>query len=91
MLDDPGFVRQIVEMVHQEMLAAQMTEHLGVAPYERNATRTGQRNGYKPEVLRARVGTLNLLVLQDRQGTFSARLFSRYQRSSSYCAASNPN
>jgi putative transposase len=31
-------------------------------------------------VLRTRVGTLNLLVPQDREGTFSSRLFSRYQR-----------
>jgi putative transposase len=30
--------------------------------------------------LRTRVGTLNLLVPQDREGTFSTRLFSRYQR-----------
>jgi transposase-like protein len=26
------------------------------------------------------VGTLNLLVPQDREGTFSTRLFARYQR-----------
>jgi hypothetical protein len=30
--------------------------------------------------LRTRVGTLNLLVPQDSEGTFSTRLFSRYQR-----------
>jgi putative transposase len=30
--------------------------------------------------LRTRVGTLNLSVPQDREGTFSTRLFSRYQR-----------
>jgi putative transposase len=30
--------------------------------------------------LRTRVGTLNLAVPQDREGTFSTRLFSRYQR-----------
>jgi transposase-like protein len=30
--------------------------------------------------LRTRVGTLNLLVPQDREGNFSTRLFSRYQR-----------
>jgi putative transposase len=30
--------------------------------------------------LRTRVGTLNLLVPQDREGTFSTRLFARYQR-----------
>lgn len=80
LLDDPGFLHQIVERVLQEMLEAEMTHHIGAAPYERSATRTGHRNGYKPRTLRTRVGTLNLLVPQDREGTFSTRLFSRYQR-----------
>ena len=57
-----------------------MTEHLGADRYERNATRSGQRNGHKPRTLRTRVGTLNLAVPQDREGTFSTRLFARYQR-----------
>jgi transposase-like protein len=81
LLDDPGFLREIVERVLQEMLEAEMTHHIGAAPYERSAARTGHRNGYKPRTLRTRVGTLNLLVPQDREGTFSTRLFSRYQRS----------
>src|SRR5680860_1396468 len=80
LLDDPGFLKEIVERVVQELLEAEMTEHIGAAPYERNATRTGQRNGHKPRTLRTRVGTLNLLVPQDREGTFSTRLFARYQR-----------
>ncbi len=80
LLDDPGFLRQIVERVVQQILEAEMTEHIGAAPYERSATRTGRRNGYKPRALRTRVGTLNLLVPQDREGTFSTRLFARYQR-----------
>ncbi len=80
LLDDPGFLHEIVERVVQELLEAQMTEHIGAAPYERGAGRTGHRNGYKPRALRSRVGTLNLLVPQDREGTFSTRLFARYQR-----------
>jgi putative transposase len=88
LLEDPNFLREIVERVLQEMLEAEMTEHIGAAPYERSATRTGYRNGYrtgyrngyKPRTLRTRVGTLNLLVPQDREGNFSTRLFSRYQR-----------
>ncbi len=80
LLDDPSFLGQIVERVLQEMLEAQMTEHIGAAPYERSAARAGHRNGYKPRALRTRVGTLNLLVPQDREGTFSTQLFSRYQR-----------
>jgi putative transposase len=81
LLDDPGFLREIFERVLQEMLEAEMTHHIGAAPYERSAARTGHRNGYKPRTLRTRVGTLNLLGPQDREGTFSTRLFSRYQRS----------
>jgi putative transposase len=51
---------------------------VGAAPYERTDARKGHRNGHKPRTLRTRVGTLNLLVPQDREGTFSTRLFSRY-------------
>ncbi len=80
LLDDPGFLKQIVERVLQELLEAEMTEHLGAAPYERAENRKGHRNGYKTRMLRTRVGTLNLLVPQDREGTFSTRLFARSQR-----------
>src|ERR687897_1675782 len=80
LLDDPGFLKKIVERVLQELLEAEMTEHVGAAPYERTTERKGHRNGHKPRTLRTRVGTLNLLVPQDREGTFSTRLFSRYQR-----------
>jgi hypothetical protein len=79
LLDDPGLLKEIVQRVVQELLEAEMTEHIGAAPYERNATRSGQRNGYKPRTLRTRVGTLNLLP-QDREGTFCTRIFARYQR-----------
>jgi transposase-like protein len=80
LLDDPGFLKEIVERVVQELLEAEISEHIGAAPYERNATRTGHRNGHKRRTLRTRVGTLNLLVPQDREGTFSTKLFCRYQR-----------
>jgi len=51
--------------------------HLG---FERTDLRTGQRNGYKPHLLKTRVGAMMLMVPQDRDGTFSSKLFSRYQR-----------
>jgi putative transposase len=79
--DDPDFLRLIVERVIQELLEAEMTAHLHAEPYERNAVRTGYRNGYKPRQLNTRVGTLTLQVPQDRDGSFSTQLFARYQRS----------
>jgi len=38
-------------------------------------------NGYKPRRLRTRVGKLELLVPQDREGEFKTELFRRYQKS----------
>jgi putative transposase len=73
LLDDPGFLKEIVERVLQELLEAEITDHVGAAAYERSEARTGHRNGHKPRTLRTRVGTLNLLVPQDREGTFSLR------------------
>src|ERR671921_2939969 len=81
LIDDPEFLRRIVEKTLQQFLEAEITEHVGAAPYERTESRKGQRNGYKPRKLKTRVGTLALRVPQDREGTFSTELFARYQRS----------
>ena len=81
LLDDPDFLRGIVERALQAVLEAEMTAHLGAARYERGEGRTGHRNGYRPRTLTTRVGTLTLRVPQDRDGTFSTEFFARYQRS----------
>src|SRR5215204_4288588 len=81
LLDDPGFLRGIVERAVQAILEEEMTAHLGAARYERGEGRTGYRNGSKPRVLTTRVGAVELRVPQDRDGTFSTELFARYQRS----------
>jgi transposase-like protein len=78
--DDPDFLRAIVERTVQAILETEMTAHLGADRYERSAGRKGQRNGSKPRTVHTRVGTLTLLVPQDRESTFSTQLFARYQR-----------
>jgi transposase-like protein len=80
LLDDPNFLKQIVQKALQRILEAEMTAHIGAAPHERSQNRNGHRNGYKKRTLKTRVGTLELLVPQDREGTFSTQLFARYQR-----------
>lgn len=80
LLDDPEFLREIVERTIQAILDAEMTAHVGAERYERTGERRGYRNGYKSRTLTTRVGTLELLVPQDRDGTFSTELFQRYQR-----------
>lgn len=80
LLDDPDFLKEIVQRVLQQLLEAEITEHVGAAPYERTDQRRGHRNGYKERTLKTRVGTLELMLPQDRDGTFSTALFARYQR-----------
>lgn len=81
LVDDPDFLRELVQQALQTVLEAEMEAHLGAGRHERTAERRGYRNGYKPRTLTTRVGTLQLLVPQDREGTFSTELFGRYQRS----------
>jgi transposase-like protein len=77
---DAGMAALAEEILNQ-VLDAQMTEHLQAKPYERTDRRRAYRNGYKPRQLTTRVGTLTLRVPQARDGSFSTDLFRRYQRS----------
>jgi putative transposase len=80
LLDDPHLLRELLRTALQEILEAEMTAHLGAKPHERTDARTGRRNGYKPHTLKTRVGAMTLTVPQDRDGSFSTKLFARYQR-----------
>ena len=71
----------LLEEVLNQLLQAELTEHLQAAPGERTDTRQGYRNGSYQRRLTTRVGTLELDVPRDRDGQFSTGLFERYQRS----------
>jgi transposase-like protein len=58
-----------------------MTEHLGPTRYERSEDRSGYRNGSYERQLTTRVGRLTLEVPRCKDGSFSTKLFARYQRS----------
>ena len=81
LVDDPEFLRELVEAALNRFLDAEITEHLQAKPYERSEGRAGYRNGYRSRQLKTRVGTLTLAVPMDREGTFKSELFERYQRS----------
>jgi putative transposase len=70
-----------VETVVNQVLEAQVTEHIGAQPYERSAQRKAYRHGYRLRTLPTRVGPLVLHVPQGRDGSVSTALFTRYQRS----------
>lgn len=63
------------------MLENEISEHLRAGPYERTDERKGHRNGFKPRQSKTRVGTIELRIPQDREGTFKTEIFERYQRS----------
>ncbi len=71
----------LLQPVLNQILEAEMTEHVGAAKHERTDERTGRRNGHYERQLVTRVGPLELRVPRDREGTFSTKLFERYQRS----------
>ena len=70
LLDDPQFLREIVEGVLQHLLEAEITEHLERPPTSAPISAKGTATATKRK-LRSRVGTLELPETQDREGTFS--------------------
>jgi len=80
-IDNPEFLKGLMQEYLQEYLEQEVALHLGALPYERTVDRRGHRNGYKPRQLNTRVGKLFLSIPQARDGSFSTELFERYQRS----------
>ena len=88
LLDDRDFLKGIIENFCQRLLEEEMDYHLQAKSYQRTERRRGYRNGYKSRELKTRVGTLELLIPQDREGEFQPELFARYQRSEKALVAS---
>jgi transposase-like protein len=74
-------VAKLVEQVMNQVLEAQVGEHLKAAPYERTDERQGYRNGSRTRPLVTRVGTLELRLPRVRDGVFETDAIERYQRS----------
>jgi len=81
MLQGDRGIEVLLEPILNQILQSEMTEHLGAGPEERTDSRRGYRNGSYQRKLTTRVGTLELEVPRDREGTFQTELFERYQRS----------
>ncbi len=81
LLNDPDFLNQAVTRFLQQFLEAEISTFLQAEPYQRTTQRTGYRNGYKPRIVKTRVGRIELSVPQDREGRFHSGLFARFQRS----------
>lgn len=71
----------LLEQILNQVLQAQVTEHLQAEPHERTDQRQGYRNGTRTRRLTTRVGPVQILIPQVRDGSFTPELFLRYQRS----------
>lgn len=81
LIDDRNFLKEATAKFLQSLVEEEFMNHLGVRPYERSQDRQGHRNGYYTRQLKTRVGSIELTIPRDRNGTFSTELFDRYQRS----------
>jgi hypothetical protein len=60
----------LLEPILNQIIRAEMTEHLKAKPGEQTDDRRGQKNGTYERKLTTRVGTIELEVPRDREGTF---------------------
>ena len=84
LFQDPGRLREVLEVICQAAMAQEVAAHVGAEPHERTGDRRGRRNGSKPRTLLTRVGGLELSVPQVRdcdRGPYHPSLFARWERS----------
>jgi transposase-like protein len=74
-------VALLVQSILNQVLQAQVAEHLHASPYEQTPERTGYRNGSRDREFTTRVGTVLLQIPKLRSGTFTTDLLERYKRS----------
>lgn len=78
--DMSSTIKSLVILTLNEYMEKERDEYLKADAYERNETRTGQRNGYYERDYTLAIGKIQLKVPRTRDGKFSTTLFERYQR-----------
>ncbi len=79
--EDTDFLRPLIQTVAQELLEEEMNAAVGARKGERTHERLSYRSGHYRRSLVTRVGKIELMIPQDREGRFSTAIFERYQRS----------
>ena len=80
-LGEHGLLRQLTKRVVERALEAELTAHLGYAPYARNGRESENcRNGKGKKTVRTETGQLDLEVPRDRDGSFEPQLVKKRQR-----------
>ena len=64
----------------QQMLEAELDEHLGYDRYDnQNKNTTNSRNGYRNKKVRSDFGEVGISIPRDRQGSFEPRIIKNYE------------
>ena len=64
----------------QEMLEAELDEHLGYDRYDiQNKNTTNSRNGHRSKKVRSDFGEVGISIPRDRQGSFEPRIIKNYE------------
>ncbi len=78
--DYKPMARRALKEILEKHLEEEMSEFLGLHPYEHACDRTDYRNGHYIRHLLTEMGDLELLVPRSRKGGFRPRLIKRYAR-----------
>jgi putative transposase len=68
--DGVDLIRDAVQLVLQELIETEATEHIGAARYERTDTRMTERNGSRPRLVATQAGDIELRIPKLRKGSF---------------------
>ena len=78
-----GLVQRLVKDVLENILEAEMDEHLGRDKYQRQSDiepgERNYRNGYSQKNLRSSLGTVDLNIPRDRKSEFEPQIVKKYE------------
>ncbi len=77
---DIDVIRKAVALVLQALIDAEAAEVIGATRYQRSATRTTQRNGFRDRLLTTKAGDVELKIPKLRQGSFFPSILERRRR-----------
>ena len=76
-----GLMQKLLKDVMQQLLEAEMDEHLGRDKYERtnSETENNYRNGYSKKDVRSSYGEVPIDIPRDRRSEFEPRVIRKYE------------
>lgn len=75
-----GLMQKLFKQVMQQLLEAEMEEHLGREKYERSdSNNTNYRNGYSSKTISSSFGEVGLDVPRDRESQFEPKVVKKYE------------